>query len=191
MKRTIDNEINNRKLERWEKKKYKALSIFPLRIQRKLLDLTFAVEIPVEWDGIYICGQVETGKTMLACKIVYERMKRNFLNNIFESMLFVSAEDFIQQVKNTYHTDKTETEGQILDKYKSVDVLILDDVGVKKTTDWSYSVYYQLINYRYDNMKPTIYTSNVSPEELADEMKDDRIARRINESCTKVITLYI
>lgn len=191
MKRTIDNEINNRKLERWEKKKSKALSIFPLRIQRKLLDLTFAVEIPVEWDGIYICGQVETGKTMLACKIVYERMKRNFLNNIFESMLFVSAEDFIQQVKNTYHTDKTETEGQILDKYKSVDVLILDDVGVKKTTDWSYSVYYQLINYRYDNMKPTIYTSNVSPEELADEMKDDRIARRINESCTKVITLYI
>ena len=63
----------------------------------------------------------------------------------------------------------------------------MDDMGAEKTTDWSMSTLYVLIDKRYSEMMPTIITSNLTVAEVADKV-GDRIASRIAGMC-KVIEL--
>lgn len=79
-------------------------------------------------------------------------------------------------------TDQNEFE--LLESLNKVNVLILDDFGVEKMTDWAYQMLYSLINYRYENLKTTIYTSNLDLEELAAHTGDSRLTSRIQEDCT-------
>jgi DNA replication protein DnaC len=64
-----------------------------------------------------------------------------------------------------------------------VDLLILDDLGVDKPSDWVLNVLYNIINYRYENLKKTIITSNFSLDEIAEAFNDNRITRRIERMC--------
>ena len=55
-------------------------------------------------------------------------------------------------------------------------MLIIDDLGMESQTKWVNDTVYDIINYRYNDKKKTIYTSNVS---LKDMDYDDRIVSRI------------
>lgn len=61
-------------------------------------------------------------------------------------------------------------------------ILILDDVGAEKLTDWVAETFYLIVNKRYNEMLPTIFSSNLAVGELA-EMLGDRTASRIVEMC--------
>jgi DNA replication protein DnaC len=63
-----------------------------------------------------------------------------------------------------------------------IPVLILDDLGAEKASEWVAETLYILIDDRYGNMKPTVFTSNYSPSELAERL-GDRIVSRIMEMC--------
>ena len=64
-------------------------------------------------------------------------------------------------------------------------LLVIDDIGVQMSREWTDTVFYRLINERYTNRKPTIYTSNIPVEGLK---MDDRITDRI-ESTTYLLRL--
>ena len=64
---------------------------------------------------------------------------------------------------------------EIINKYSLVDWLVLDDLGIEKTSDWSFQTLYLIINQRYEKLKPVIFTSNLSLEELAGQLGDDRL----------------
>lgn len=74
----------------------------------------------------------------------------------------------------------------IFDKYMKATVLVLDDIGAEKQTEWTEEVAYRLVNYRYDHMMPTIITSNVPPGQLAAAL-GDRVASRLTEMCDRAI----
>lgn len=61
-------------------------------------------------------------------------------------------------------------------------VLLIDDLGAEKVTDWSLEQLYRLTNYRNARSLPMIVTTNLSSRELT-ERYGDRIARRITENC--------
>ena len=61
-------------------------------------------------------------------------------------------------------------------------LLILDDIGVERVSDFVLETLYRVINYRYVNMLPTIFTSNLNIQELADKI-GDRSVSRIVEMC--------
>lgn len=125
--------------------------------------------------GLYIySGTKGSGKTMLSCCILNEIARR-----YIGSVKFINVLDFISLTKRSYDgSDETEAIYQ-------ANLLVLDDLGVQMSREWTDSVLYQLVNDRYTNRKPTIYTSNIPVGQLK---IDDRIRDRI-ESTTYELRL--
>ncbi len=131
----------------------------------------------------YLFGAVGSGKTVEAAILMLEWSRLQAVNGMSkQNCLFISVPAFLDEIKASFD-DPIPSEYEIMKKYKTVDMLVLDDLGVQKVTDWSFQEIYALISYRYDNMLPTIFTSNLSLSELAEGLKDDRIPSRIEHMC--------
>lgn len=125
--------------------------------------------------GLYIhSGTKGSGKTMLACCMIGEITKRHA-----GSVKFVNILDFLEMTKKSYDGDHE------VNALYQASLLILDDIGVQMSKEWVDTVLYRLINERYVNRLPTIYTSNIPVEHLK---MDDRIIDRI-ESTTYPVRL--
>lgn len=112
-------------------------------------------EYKANGDGIYIEGTNGTGKTHLAVAIA--------LKLIYEDKIPVickTAGDLLLDIKRTFNDNSTVDEAQVLDIYKQVDLLIIDDLGKEQCSDWSMSMLYSILNDRYEEMRPTIITTN-------------------------------
>ena len=126
--------------------------------------------------GLYICSRTKgSGKTMLACCLLNELAKR-----YPGSIKFVNALDFVEMTKKSFHEEDREIQALY-----QANVLVIDDIGVQLAKEWTDTVFYRLINERYTNRRPTIYTSNVPSDILK---MDDRIVDRI-ESTTYLVGL--
>ena len=74
----------------------------------------------------------------------------------------------------------------VFERHAKAPVLMLDDLGAAKGTDWVEEVNYRLINHRYERMLPTLVTSNVRPRDLAGVV-GERVASRLTEMATPVV----
>jgi DNA replication protein DnaC len=154
---------------------------FSPRIQKVLSKLTFPEE---RLDSAFIYGSVGSGKTIHAISMLISECYFMYMHRLVSpKWLFIPVPEFMYEVKKSYNRDADITESQILEKYSEVEVLILDDLGVEKTSDWAFQLLYILINRRYENQKKTIITSNFSLEELSKRLGDDRISSRIQGMC--------
>jgi DNA replication protein DnaC len=83
----------------------------------------------------------------------------------------------------------------VLETYKRVPLLIIDDLGKERATDWTISTLYTIIDGRYDRAMPIIVTTNYDPGSLVGRLTpqgdDGTIAEciidRINEVCRAII----
>lgn len=119
--------------------------------------------------GLYISSKTKgSGKTMLACCLANEVMKRNDL-----SIKFISAPDYVDLERSKLDSDR-EKKRKIMDS----GLLILDDIGAEATDqDWVNSIIFRLVDYRRVNILPTIFTSNYELDKLkCDERTVDRVA---------------
>lgn len=134
--------------------------------------------------GLFLCGDVGTGKTHLSAAIVdyAARMKKRVIKNSFY-ILYTTTADLIADVINSFSQDKTSK--QIYDKYKDATLLILDELGVERQTEFSREIIYQIVNYRYSNKLATLYLSNLNDRELSEKI-GKRIVSRIYERCVGV-----
>ena len=132
--------------------------------------------------GLFICGKVGTGKTHLAAaianKVLAEQMR---------PVIFGTAPRILARIRQSYSGNETQTEWMVLDEICSVPLLIIDDIGkeyAKKANGWSWTQEktFEIINRRYEDLKPIIFTSNASLEEIAERL-DPAIASRIKEMC--------
>lgn len=108
------------------------------------------------------CGKPGCGKTHLACAI-----GNSVMQNHGASALFVTVFDVIQRVKSTYG-DREQSERLVMQSFVAPDLLILDEVGVQFGTDFEKVIITDLINRRYNEMRPTIILSNLDEAELCD-----------------------
>lgn len=74
----------------------------------------------------------------------------------------------------------------VLERYRLADLLLVDDLGLAKTSEWVEETTYRLLNGRYEQMRPSIFTSNFAVDQLRDNL-GDRIASRLSEICTRVV----
>ena len=130
--------------------------------------------------GIYLYGDVGTGKSLLTACI------GNYLLDKMVSVLFTNFFEIAKHIKQTFNYNNSETEEQFINRLTDVDLLIIDDIGTEilvkngeKT--WLQDKIYDVINARYVEQKPTIFSSNESLTELVEKcglMKKtvDRIA---------------
>lgn len=118
--------------------------------------------------GLYITSSAKgSGKTMLACCIANEILKTHDI-----SVKFISVPDYIELIK----AKDDDSRGHI-EAIREAGLLIFDDIGTQvENKDWITTALFRLIDRRYTNHYPTIFTSNVSMEELK---TDSRISDRI------------
>lgn len=126
--------------------------------------------------GLYLYGECGTGKTFLAALVAREIVQRD------QSVIFGDVPSLLEDLKATF--DKGGGTEALLDKYCDCDLLILDDIGAGKITDWSVGVLYQIINARYNAEKPIIATGNYDLKGLADVLSVRDTRGRIVDALT-------
>jgi DNA replication protein DnaC len=163
-----------------------------------------AVECFNSAKSLFIHGSPGTGKTHLAVGLMYEWIpngvnlvadpygafdddglpkivvKNEFDNfSMFRIPKFLPSTEFFLEIKETYDK-KNQTESEVISNYSFYDILVIDDLGAEKISEWSRQLFYILLDRRYRDMKQTIITSNLSLKEVSERL-DDRIASRIAE----------
>lgn len=111
-------------------------------------------------SGLYFEGTNGTGKTHLAAAIALQLMTKDHIPVICKT-----SGDLLLDIKKSFDSDDV-TEAQIIKTYKDVDLLIIDDLGKEQCSDWSISTLYSILNDRYEDMRPTIITTNYNSDDL-------------------------
>lgn len=123
--------------------------------------------------GIYLWGPVGTGKTYAAYAI------RNKISDMGITTRFYSAPQMFDLIRDDFdHKDSFNLERILAFR----GILIIDDLGAEKPSDWVSETVFKILNKRYEEMIPTIITSNLELGELAPRF-GDRIPSRIAEMC--------
>lgn len=110
-------------------------------------------------DGLYIEGTNGTGKTHLAAAIALQLINEGI------PVICKTSSDLLLDIKKSFDSEGAR-ESEVLDIYKRVDLLIIDDLGKEQCSDWSMSTLYSILNDRYEDMKPTIVTTNYNADAL-------------------------
>ena len=132
--------------------------------------------------GIYLFGNKGTGKSHLtAC------MANELMDNYY-SVLYTNFSEISKYIRGTFGRTN-ETEYDFLERLTSIDFLFIDDFGTELVTKnnedlWLQEKVFEVINKRYNNNKPIIFTSNYSLRQLIEERGlADKTIDRINEMC--------
>lgn len=133
----------------------------------------FADKFPdTDGYGLYIFGNAGTGKTHLGASIA-----NYIINEKRIPVAFIDHIRLLNKIREGYNTGEDATKW-----YMEAPLLILDDLGKSKVTDWALEKLFEIVNYRYEDLLPTVFTSNYSLSEVA-QMVGDPIASRISEMC--------
>ena len=73
---------------------------------------------------------------------------------------FIDFTTLIHQIQSTFDPDSPESKRQVLDPVIKADVLVLDELGAQKPTAWVRDILYLVINTRYTERRPTLFTTN-------------------------------
>lgn len=134
--------------------------------------------------GIYIHGPVGSGKTHIAyaLKKQYDRETRYEGDKCFvgRSIRFWNTTELLREMRKDFDREAYEKRNIAEDLYEGL--LILDDLGSEKMTEWVEETFYLIVNKRYENIVPTIFTSNFAVKDLSKRV-GDRTASRIVEMC--------
>ncbi len=140
-----------------------------------------------EGKGLYIWGEhTGNGKTSWACKIMSHYFRKiAFSSGLENEGLFIYLPTFLEDLRDNYSNPDPDFQ-EMLDMVKDCKLLIIDDIGTERVTEWVRERIVSIINTRVSNGLSTIYTSNLSINELAEKMGDARISSRIRGSVQEI-----
>lgn len=126
--------------------------------------------------GLYIYSKTKgSGKTLLACSLA-----NGVMEHLDICVKFVSVPELLEMTKKSY---KDFMEKEDIERIRTAELLILDDIGAEIKKEWVDIELFRLIDYRYSNQRVTIFTSNISMNNLK---LNERIVDRIFSMCIKL-----
>lgn len=139
-----------------------------------------------EWEanreagkGLYFCGGVGTGKTHLAVAVMNEVIRKEKVPS-----LFVTVPELLDNMRGAYNKPGRDLD-EWMDSVQNAELLLLDDLGAERPSEWVKERLFVIINHRYREELPTIFTSNIGPKELAAQL-GERTASRVISMCEGV-----
>lgn len=124
--------------------------------------------------SMIFCGTPGTGKTHLAIGIAHKIIPDGYAAG------FTSVMNAVRRVRETYRKESTETEREAIESFAKPHLLILDEVGQQRGTDDEKVLLFDIINARYEEMRPTIVISNLDLEGIRGYL-GDRAFDRLRE----------
>jgi DNA replication protein DnaC len=151
--------------------------------------------------GLLIIGKIGTGKTHLAVGILKELVLQKGIG-----CLFYDYRELLKEIQNSYNATVQTTELDVLRPVFETEVLVLDELGAVKPSEWVWDTVSLILNTRYNDNRTTIITTNFEdqpaaavagslsparaatrPETLGDRI-GERMRSRLHEMC-RIITL--
>jgi DNA replication protein DnaC len=124
-------------------------------------------------------GKVGTGKSHLACAVANYLMARG------HTAYFTSTARLFTKIRGTWAKSSEISEEQMLKQFESIDLMILDEVGLQRGTDDEQRTLHELLEARRLNCKPTILLTNLDGADLKGFL-GERFLDRLSESGVSV-----
>ena len=105
------------------------------------------------WRGLLFMGGVGVGKTRLVCTMV-----RNYTLTHGIPCLFKEFSALLSEIKTGY--DQGLSESHVLDRINHIDILVVDELGKGRGSDWEIAILDTIISNRYSMRRTTIFTTN-------------------------------
>ncbi len=138
-------------------------------------------------EGLYIWSDgVGNGKTSWACKIMSHYFRKiAFKSGLENEGLYIYLPTFLDDLRSSYNEEPDPEFMEVLSMMKNCKLLIMDDIGAEKSSEWVNERLLSIINTRIMKGLSTIYTSNMSLIEQ-EEHVGKRIASRIIGSTKEI-----
>lgn len=130
--------------------------------------------------GLIFVGGVGTGKTHLAFAILLDLLACGVKG------MAATVPDLMDDLRPK-HGETSDRQMKQIETLKTIDLLLLDDLGAQRNTEWVTERLFIILNARYNNMLPTVITSNEKLEDLEATPGWRRIIDRIVEMCGVIV----
>ena len=171
----------------------------PSMRQAHLTARRFVEAYPVETDGrgLLITGSIGVGKTHLAVGLLLALVEEKGAQ-----ALFYDYRELLKQIQHSYNPQVASTELDVLKPVFDAEVLIMDELGAQKPTDWVWDTVALILNTRYNDKRTTIITTNYADlppagtnlsstqraarEETLGDRIGERMRSRLAEMCVRI-----
>src|SRR2546425_11873947 len=143
-------------------------ALFPARMAA----CKFVEEYPVDNTGLLLIGTIGVGKTHLAVGIIKELILSKGIG-----CLFYDYRELLKEIQNSYNESVRATELEVLRPVFETEVLVLDELGAVKPTEWVWDTVSLILNTRYNNNRTTIITTNYPDDAARDSNGTTEFAR--------------
>jgi DNA replication protein DnaC len=128
----------------------------------------FVEEYPTDKTGLLFVGSVGVGKTHLAVGIIKDLIREKGIH-----CLFCDYRELLKSIQNSYNPSVQATEMEILRPVFDAEVLVLDELGAVRSTEWVFDTVNYILNSRYNENKTTIITTNFPDKPEQDKLEAD------------------
>ena len=151
----------------------RALAAKALNAARKYAEIFDQVIDQYHGAGLYFYSAARgSGKSFLASILGAELTRQG------RRVQWCGMLELLQGIKDSYNRESGQSASGLIERYRSAEVLILDDIGVERQTPWVNETVFGILDARLSKELPTLFTSNLMPGQLEyDERVTDRIER--------------